>query len=305
MRVLAATADGVWSVGAGASGAEPEAAALAGRDVADLVAVPGGWRALAGPAVFASDGRVVAELTGPAATCLAAAGGREELLVGTEGAHLLRVAGGEARPEPGFDEADGRARWYTPWGGPPDTRTIAVAGDGTVYVNVHVGGVLRSEGDGRWVPTVDIDADVHQVLVVPGDDDHVVAATALGLATSRDRGANWTFTTGGLHGTYARAVAVAGDWLLMSASTGPYTDRAAVYRRPLGAAADEPFEPCASGLPAFTENIDTGSLVGSPSGQAVVAGPDGRLWASSDAGAAWEEAACGLPPVRRLVLPTG
>ena len=114
----------------------------------------------AGRAVFASDGRVVAELTGPAATCLAAAGGREELLVGTEGAHLLRVAGGEARPEPGFDEADGRARWYTPWGGPPDTRTIAVAGDGTVYVNVHVGGVLRSEGDGRWVPTVDIDADV-------------------------------------------------------------------------------------------------------------------------------------------------
>ena len=56
---------------------------------------------------------------------------------------------------------EGRDRWYTPWGGPPDTRSMTSA-DGKVYANVHVGGVVRSADAGRtWQPTaLDIDADV-------------------------------------------------------------------------------------------------------------------------------------------------
>ena len=39
-----------------------------------------------------------------------------------------------------------------------------------------------------------------------------------------------------LHATYSRAVAFAGDFVLLTASTGPRTDRGAVYRRPIDGA---------------------------------------------------------------------
>ena len=108
------------------------------------------------------------------------------------------------------------------------------------------------------------------------------------------------FVTAGLHADYSRAVAVAGDWLLLSASTGPSTNRAAVYRRPVDAADDgAPFERCTDW---FTENINTGSLAGNAAGQAAVASPDGTVMMSDDAGASWREAASGLGRVNRLLL---
>ena len=241
-----------------------------------------GWLALVDGRLARSDGEVVTLPSTPAATCVAALDG--SALVGTAEAHLLRVDGGEARTVESFENAEGRSRWYTPWGGPPDTRSLAVAGDGGLYVNVHVGGIVFSGDAGEtWRPTIDVDADVHQVLVA---GDLVVAATAVGLATSPDQGATWTFAKDGLHGAYSRAVAVAGDWLLLTASTGPFTDRAAVYRRPLDARDGEPFERC-SGW--FDENVDTGLLVAAADGSSVfLAAPDGKIHRSSDGGATWE-----------------
>lgn len=61
-------------------------------------------------------------------------------LAGTAGAHLLTIADGQATRVTSFDDAPTRSAWHTPWGGPPDVRSMAVAADGTVYVNVHVGG---------------------------------------------------------------------------------------------------------------------------------------------------------------------
>src|SRR5947209_999783 len=62
------------------------------------------------------------------AVCLAdtRANSPEGILIGTSRARLLRVTE-DARLElvPGFDEAPGRDGWYTPWGGPPDTRSIS------------------------------------------------------------------------------------------------------------------------------------------------------------------------------------
>src|SRR5437763_19482 len=65
------------------------------------------------------------------------------LLRGTRKARLLRI-GENAAVElvGGFDRAPGRDGWYTPWGGPPDTRSISEDRQ-SVFVNVHVGGVLR------------------------------------------------------------------------------------------------------------------------------------------------------------------
>jgi photosystem II stability/assembly factor-like uncharacterized protein len=232
-------------------------------------------------------------------TCLAltAAG----LLVGTAGAHLLRLEDGHlVRIEP-FDHVEGRRAWHTPWGDPPDTRSIAVPPTGALYVNVHVGGVVRSTDGGRsWRPTLDIDADVHQVFVHPERPGTVLAAAAIGLGLSEDGGETWRFDTTGLHARYLRAVTVAGDTVLVSASTGPGGRRAALYRKGLGSTA--PFERCREGLPEwFRRNIDTACLAAA--GSHVVFGTEeGRLFHSRDAGVTWEAAGTDLPPVRCVSL---
>ncbi len=233
--------------------------------------------------------------------CLAVADG--EVLAGSADAHLLRLEADELRPVASFDRAEGRERWYTPWGGPPDVRSISAAADGSWYVNVHVGGILRSADGGRtWTPTIDIDADVHQVLAHPHDPAQLLAATARGLADSRDAGRTWAVETAGLHATYCRAVALAGDTVLVSCSTGPRGGQAALYRRPLAAGPGVPFERCRDGLPEWFEaNIDTACL--DAAGPTVAFGTaSGELYASQDAGGTWEQVAGRLPPVRCLLL---
>jgi hypothetical protein len=232
------------------------------------------------------------------ATCVA--GIRGDVFVGTSEARLFRLAGETLEPVPAFDEAGGRESWYTPWGGPPDTRSLA-NWDDDIYVNVHVGGILRSDdGGAMWTPTVDIDADVHQVTTAEG---LILAACAGGLAVSTDRGATWTVRTDGLDARYSRAVAVCGDAVLVSASNGPRGGNAAVYR---GGHRSGAFERCTEGLPAsFDDNIDTYCLDALPDGSFAAFGTsDGSVYRSTDQGEHWEELASGLQPVRRvLVMP--
>jgi|SoiMethySBSTD1v2_1073268.scaffolds.fasta_scaffold08418_8 hypothetical protein len=246
-----------------------------------------------------SDWRERAVIDGPEATCLAPTA--NGLLIGTEGAHLLRLDGDRLVRVESFDSTDGRAAWYTPWGDPADVRSIAVARDGAVHVNVHVGGVARSRDGGRtWAPTVDIEVDVHQILAHPLRPDVVLAAAADGFGLSRDGGDSWRFVADGMHAHYLRAVAVSDDSVLVSASTGPGGRRAAIYRRRLDD--DGPFERCTEGLPAwFGDNVDTGCLAAA--GRDVVCGTeDGRVFRSLDGGSHWELAAKGLPPVIGLSL---
>lgn len=256
-----------------------------------ITAVAGDWAVLEGRAVWHLGG-VVEELDGPPATCVLPVG--DGALVGTAEGHLVRVPGGDAVGS--FDNAPERSRWYTPWGGPADVRTLAAAPDGTLFVNVHVGGILRStDGGETWEPTLDIDLDVHQVVVAA--DGTVVAATAYGLATSTDGGCTFTVADRGLHATYARAVAVAGDTVLLSVSTGPDGARAAVYRRPLHDDGD--FRRTAVGLPGtLPGNIDTFCLA-ADGDRAALGTVTGRVYASDDAGATWSTVAAG-PPVTCL-----
>src|SRR5436853_425316 len=105
-----------------------------------------------------------------------------------------RISTGERVSVERSEMIDGRAAWYTPWGDPADVRSISVALDGAIYVNVHVGGVVRSRDGGRsWAPTVDIESDVHQVLAHPSRAEVVLAAAADGFGVSRDGGASWRF----------------------------------------------------------------------------------------------------------------
>ena len=208
------------------------------------------------------------------------------LLVGTNGAHLHQLGDRELAPIDAFDQLESRDDWYTPWGGPPDTRSLA-SDAGTVFVGVHVGGIVASADDGRsWHQTsLDIHADIHQVLVIPGRRDLVLAPCAEGLALSDDGGNHWRIDRAGLHAGYARAVAVAGDHVVLSVSTGPDGHQSALYRRPL--LGDGPFQRCRDGLPEwFDDNIDTGALVGAGATVAA-ASPDGRIWRSDDGAATW------------------
>ncbi len=291
MTTLIGTIDGVHALDSGAVG-------LAGRSVTDLTTQ---WALTDGDTLWraGADGgwTEVARFDGPdPATCLLPLG--DGVLVGTAGAHLRRVRAEGLDEVPGFETLPARAEWYTPWGGPADVRSLAEA-DGVAYVNVHVGGIARSDDDGTtWTATpLDIHTDVHQVVAVPG---RVLAAAGDGgLLASTDGGATWQQDTDGLHATYARAVAVAGDTVLLTASTGPRTRHAAVYRRPL---AGGTFVRCEDGLPGrFADNIDTRCLAAH--GDEVVFGTaDGRVFRSTDAGGRWELAASDLPRVTAVAL---
>ena len=166
-------------------------------------------------------------------------------------------------------------------------------------MNVHVGGVLRS-GDHTWRPTLDIEHDVHQVLVPPGHPGLVLVAAADGFGRSGDGGDTWQWVNDGLHAHYCRAVAVAGGTVLISASSGHHGRRATVYRRPLYGSA--PFERCRIGLPEwFSDNVDTGCLV-ARGRTAVIGTEDGSVFLSEDAGERWDDIAKGLAPVRAVAL---
>jgi hypothetical protein len=278
---------------------------LEGREITALAPAADGWWALA-------DGRDVGRLEGGVVETLASID--EELgrcllpvdagvLIGTANARLALVRARSVEMLTSFDGASGRERWYTPWGGPPDTRSLSDGPDGALFANVHVGGILRTnDPHGTWQPTIDIDADVHQVLADPGKAEHIVAATALGLAESLDAGATWRFITDGLHAAYARAVALDGEELFMSASIGPRGGRAALYRRAAGGAG---FTKCTDGLPEwFDQNIDSHQLVAG--GGLVVFGADGgKLFVSEDGGESWHEAGTTYPEITCVAIAPG
>jgi hypothetical protein len=270
-----------------------------GHEVTALVdAGRSGWALIEGAEVWCDDGsgwsrRALIE--GPRGKCILP--GAAGIVVGTSRAHLLWLTEGGPERITAFDGAPGRSEWYTPWGGPPDTRSLTGTAQ-TLFVNVHVGGILRSRDRGAsWSQTMDITADVHQVLAREG---MVVAATARGLATSDDEGESWIFDDDNLHAPYCRAVALANDVVLVTACVGPHGGRAGLYRRPL----DRPggLERCRSGLPEwFGDNIDT-HCVHARGSDVAFGTSDGSVFASSDAGATWQQLCAHLPPVRAVVV---
>jgi hypothetical protein len=252
-----------------------------------------GWWAVDDDARIHHNGRVVANGPDDATlNCILPADGT--IWVGASRARLYRIDGDVLIEDLGFADAPGRADWYTPWGGPPDVRSMAVDGAGTLFINVHVGGILRYDDAGPS-PTLDMDSDVHQVIADGSVEGRVLAACARGLAQSAD-GQVFTYRDEGLHAPYCRAVALIGDTVLISASTGPRSNEARLYRADLTTG---PFEHCRNGLPEwFDNNVDSHCLV--VLGESVYAGHGSNVWRSDDHGDNWSEIASGLPRITCL-----
>lgn len=284
--VLVATTAGLFRVG------DKEAHAFAGRSV-DALSGDARWAIVDGAELWtrSTTWAPVATADKWRLTCVLPF--EQGALVGTAEAHLARFDGDALRMVEAFEEVSGRDDWFTPWGGPPDVRSLA-QGAGAVLVNVHVGGIVKGGGESGWRPTLDISADVHEVRAL---GDTLVAACAVGLAESHDGGGSWSFDERKLHATYARAVAGTSDALYMSVALGPRGGDAGIYTKERAPGAI--FRRC--DLPSFSDNIDTGCLVATD--DLVAFGTrDGAVYASRDRGTTWEAIALDLPEIKCVVV---
>lgn len=285
MSILVGTTDGAYSIDD--STTEP---VLGGTRINHIERDGTGWWAVGDRGRAYHDGDHVATLpNGSAALCVQPT--PDTIWIGADEARLFALGEGEVTEDEFFTHAPGRDTWYTPWGAPADVRSMTLDADLTLYVNVHVGGILRYDDAGP-VPTLDIDADVHQVAAHPTLQGAVFAATARGLAFSHN-GHDFDFRTKGLHATYCRAITVLDDRVVVSASTGPGTGQGRLYTGPLW---EDHLEPVTDGVPDwFDSNVDTHCLVGS--GDTVHVAHGDKVWRSEDRGASWAGLRGGLAQI--------
>jgi hypothetical protein len=282
--LLVATDDGVLPFVDGV----PRPVELDGRRVHALTRQRGDWWAVVDKRTVArrGEGGTWEELATADATltCLLPVPGGA--WCGTTDGRLLRLHEGVFATVDAFADVEGRDGWHAVGSDIPYVRSLTETSDHrALLANVHVGGIPRSgNGGASWAPTIDPDADVHQVRAAPTDRSLVLAAAAVGLGISRDAGKTWEVLSEGLHATYLRAVAHTDLGALVSACDGPFGTHGALYRYDTHAGG--PLTRVAEGLPEWLAgNVDTGKLDADAS-VAAFADSD-AVYASGDAGTSW------------------
>ncbi len=211
------------------------------------------------------------------------------ILTGTADARLAWVNEGNLEFIENFDSVPERKLWYTPWGGPPDLRSIAVSQTGIIYANVHVGWIVRSMDSGRsWETLKDgLEMDVHHVSVHPNMPSTLFAATAEGFYISHNNGDSFTQRNSVIENCYQRACIVFPDKniYLVSASKGPHGDvDAQLYWSNNEGRNWYP----AKGIPEKLQtNIDTFQLVIAKKGMALAIIDNISLYETNDYGINW------------------
>ena len=224
-------------------------------------------------------------------------------ICGTADGRLFALLEDRWAPIEAFDAVEGRETWHAVGSTEPYVRSITVTSDDrALLAGVHVGGIPRSgNGGASWTPTIDPEADVHEVRAHPTDPRLVLAPAAVGLGVSRDAGKTWDIETGGLHATYSRAVAFTVGSALVSVSDGPFTSQSALYRWDVleGGA----LERATYGLPEWLAgNVDTGHLATHDAACAFA--DEETLYTSDDAGRSWTRVATDVGKVRGVSVST-
>jgi hypothetical protein len=255
---------------------------VGGHTITALASGPRRWHALLDRQIVIrlDDGEVttVGELPADDAQSLAVLADGT-VVVGRTGARLA-IVGAQVEDVSAFEQVADRDHWKNPANPTPDTRSMATSGQ-DLWVNVHVGGLWHSGDRGEsWRGVIEPGADIHEVRAANGS---VAVAAAVGFGWSEDHGQSWSWTTEGLHDIYLRALSIDGETAYVSASDGPFTRRAAVYRARLGSA----FVRCEKGLPEwFPHNVDTGHL--DAAGGRVAIGFGEEVHVSDDGGESWQ-----------------
>lgn len=227
--------------------------------------------------------------------------GSEELLVGTEKARLASV-NHEMEFIRDFDELENRSKWSTPWGGPPDVRSLA-GNENVLYANIHVGWIVRSLDQGKsWQSiTNGLAKDVHMVTTDPLNPNIVMTATARGFHISTDYGENfkqrWNIPL-----QYQRATFAFPDKniYLVSVSKGSSGGSSELYR------SEDQGKTWHNviGLPQnISNNINTYQITGLKGGKAYVIIENEKIFKSTDYGYEWELLIDDLPKSYQVILP--
>lgn len=225
------------------------------------------------------------------------------IFIGTDDANILRLdADNVAQRLAGFDDVEGRDTWYAGaavingqlMGPPLGLRSMTATCDGTLLVNVHVGGIPRSTDGGRtWQPTLDIDCDAHEVCAHPIHREIVAAASAVGLCLSRDGGITWEIEKRGLHALHCSGVAFGRTQIFVSASVDPFSPQGAVYRRPIDS--DGPLQPLDGGMPAWTAGITDTHCIATRDAMVAIIDREGNIYLSQDDGLTWSHTPARVP----------
>ena len=258
--------------------------------------------------------QMLGELPETTANCLAHVAGK--LFVGAADARLwtMPAEGGQAERLSSFDAVEMRDRWDTPWGGPPDVRSLAIISgdDSAIYADIHVGWIVRSLDLGEtWTQLRgELDRDVHHVNTHQKRPYRVYAATAQGCFISEDRGDSWRQHLEPFEPrNYQRCVMpdfADPDLFLCTASLGPHPEgdtgcEAMVFRTRDGGAN---WEAVHKGLPEhFYHNINTHMLCASVQRPGVFAfhDDDESVYLSEDGAGSWRRIA-GVPDALAILV---
>ncbi len=230
----------------------------------------------------------------------------QRLLAGTENARIAWVSKGALEFIDSFDELPERNLWMTPWGGPPDVRSLAMSKDGIIFANVHVGWIVRSKDGGKAWENLrkGLEIDVHQVATHPTNPAIVFAATAEGFFISKNYGETFIHEKSGMPYYYQRACAcfLEKDVYLVSTSRGPHDQADARLYRSVDSGKNWQL---VKGLPdKIGKNINTYQIIITPDGGALTIVEDTFLFETKDWGKNWETAGNGYPKLYgALVVP--
>ncbi|MFT7617151.1 MAG: photosystem II stability/assembly factor-like uncharacterized protein [Planctomycetota bacterium] len=235
----------------------------------------------------------------------------DEIFVGTDDARVLRLGrDGELTELLSFQTVKGRDEWYAgqvvvngmTLGPPLGVRSMTATADNAVLlVNVHVGGIARSDDGGEtWHPTIDINSDVHEVRAHPHDKNRVIAASAVGFCHSSDAGATWSIDGVGLHATYCSAVAFDGDDALIAASDDHFSPEGAIYRHK----ANQKVQLEQGGLPTRIGGIADTRCLDSLGDSVAIVDKSGSLFVRSQEIREWQVIGNGLTGASSVLILT-